>query len=55
MNTSRRSLILLPAYAALATPPSLSPAFEFVSVHGTAESVAKYKGKAVALYLFNPG
>jgi hypothetical protein len=56
MNTiTRRFLLLATALSSTAAPPAVSPAFEFMSVHGTGESIAKYKGKAVALYLFNPG
>lgn len=52
---TRRFLLFATAFSSTAAPPAASPAFEFMSVHGTTESVAKYKGKAVALYLFNPG
>ena len=52
----RREFVLgLPVAAAAARIGSPAPPFEFASTSGTKESLAKYRGKTIALYFFNPG
>ncbi len=49
----RRSLLLLLALPVF-TAPAPAPDFQFTSVQGGQESLAKYRGKTVALYFFSP-
>jgi len=52
----RREFVLgLPVTAAATRVGSPAPPFEFASTNTTRESLAKYRGKTVALYFFNPG
>ncbi len=52
MRMQRRRFLTLPLSAALSAAPA---EFSFRNIRGEKESLSRYRGKAVAIYFFNPG